>query len=1112
MSLLEDVFSLTKKEQIALLEELEKKASAPSPIALPQEVIDTFELPDEIDIEDELAKIKEIVLAEIQSVTINAPKGDKGDKGDKGAVGPQGPKGIDGVAGKDGKQGVDGKDGIDGISVTDARVDFDGSLVITLSNGQEINAGDVIPNDKKDLIIQSLKNSTLSLTELGIEDYLSSPTPIGDVTPNTGAFTDLSSNGVTSFTNGSTNLTFTDGGGTLNPLYLIGQTTGLGRNRIHSQPQLRLTTNFNNIQFHTGAGTAAASDGNAQAVVAHTASAVNYVNLTGSTTGNRPVISAQGSDNPISLDINAKGSAGTVRIGNALSTAFGIFQGVSGQTVVNYPTFIAGQTGSAIQTQATGTDTNISMAFQSKGTGAIDLAAGSSGVNISNGGTVTAITRTVAGVNYTTAPSLAISAPTTAGGVQATATCSLVIYGVTVANGGTGYTVGNTLTLVGGTPLTTGATYTVATVSSGVVTSVNYLAYNGYSAVPTTPAATTGGSGTGCTLNLTGVGINSAFTITNAGSGYVEQPTVTFSGGGGSSAAAIVRVGTGTTLKSLGGTTSFNTYAGEGLRINNDGFGTLTDYVEIQGGSSVSGAYIGVNGSTATASLYVSGKGGGTVDFFTNGQGNARQARVAHTASAVNYVQVTGSATGSASAGPAISTQGSSTDAALILQKKGLGEIVLQGTSRFGANQVNYISAAGAVTTQDPILSVAGTDSDISMALQSKGTGAIDLATGSSGVNISNGRTVTAITRTAVGNNYTSFPSIAISAPTTAGGVQATATVTGMTFAGSNATVVNGGTGYTVGNVLTVVGTTPASALTLTVATVSGGVITSATHTNFGTVSVLPPSPYSVTGGSGSGATFTSVYQVASQAIGNAGSGYIEQPTVTFSGGGGSGAAAYAIVGGNSIVRGLGSTTSFYTPGGEAFRLVDNSQTSNSYWGALGSSANSPSLRSFGTSTANIDNNAAAGINFRTNLTSASALQMNISHTASAVNYVQVTGATTGGLPAISAQGSDTDVSLRFNSKGAGGHIFYNGGGAAQFRVGSVTSAANFLRANAAIATATPALVSEGTDTNIDLSLTPKGTGNVRFGTYTASMALTVQGYIEIKDSGGTIRKLAVIA
>ena len=46
---------------------------------------------------------------------------------------------------------------------------------------------------------------------------------------------------------------------------------------------------------------------------------------------------------------------------------------------------------------AQGSDTNISQVFQPKGTGAIDLAPGSSGVNISNGGTVTAITRTAAG-------------------------------------------------------------------------------------------------------------------------------------------------------------------------------------------------------------------------------------------------------------------------------------------------------------------------------------------------------------------------------------------------------------------------------------------------------------------------------------------------------------------------------------------------------------------------------------------------------------------------------------------------------------------------------------------------------------------------------------------
>lgn len=71
----------------------------------------------------------------------------------EGKQGPQGEKGKDGVDGKDGKNGRDGydgkdglngKDGVDGISVSDARIDFDGSLIIVLSDGREINAGEVV--------------------------------------------------------------------------------------------------------------------------------------------------------------------------------------------------------------------------------------------------------------------------------------------------------------------------------------------------------------------------------------------------------------------------------------------------------------------------------------------------------------------------------------------------------------------------------------------------------------------------------------------------------------------------------------------------------------------------------------------------------------------------------------------------------------------------------------------------------------------------------------------------------------------------------------------------------------------------------------------------------
>jgi hypothetical protein len=66
--------------------------------------------------------------------------GKNGRDGKDGAQGPQGPKGKDGV------------DGIDGVSVANANIDFDGSLIIALSNGREINVGEVVSTELQDRI------------------------------------------------------------------------------------------------------------------------------------------------------------------------------------------------------------------------------------------------------------------------------------------------------------------------------------------------------------------------------------------------------------------------------------------------------------------------------------------------------------------------------------------------------------------------------------------------------------------------------------------------------------------------------------------------------------------------------------------------------------------------------------------------------------------------------------------------------------------------------------------------------------------------------------------------------------------------------------------------
>jgi hypothetical protein len=487
------------------------------------------------------------------------------------------------------------------------------------------------------------------------------------------------------------------------------------------------------------------------------------------------------------------------------------------------------------------------------------------------------------------------------------------------------------------------------------------------------------------------------------------------------------------------------------------------------------------------------------------------------------------------------------------------------------ASAVNYLQAVGAVTGNAPTLSVQGTDTNPSLALQSKGTGAIDLAAGSSGVNISNGGTVTSLVRTGVGI-YTTPPVVTISAPTTTGGVQATA-VSRMQQAG--ATIVSGGTGYTVGDLITLVGgTISGQATRFQVTAVSSGVITAINEFNlYGDYLINPTNPVSVTGGTGTGATFNVTWYAFAFTITNAGGGYIEQPTVTLSGGGGSGTTAYAIVGSSTTIKSLGTNLSFNTPGGNQVIIGDSSAVTTDYLFLTGSAFGRPVITGrpiTGTNVSlGISGTGVGGVlQFMTNNTAQ--VQAQVNHTASAVNYLNLTGAATGAAPTISAQGSDATVALNITSKSFGvvnintgtGAIakFYDratgtvdspflfraglagtqGGaltlpvsatvqvpdgssitfntisgstsapsGNTQFKINHTTNAVNYIQATGAVTTGAPELSAQGSDTNINLKLTPKGTGVLQFGTYTAGV-IAQAGYITITDAGGTSRRLLV--
>ena len=108
-------------------------------------------------------------LLKVENAIALVPK--QGYDGKAGKDGRDGKDGKDGKIGKDGKDGKDGENGNEGVSVVDAKVDFDNSLVLTLSNGNEIDAGqiNVSGNGASGLIIQT-STSTSTGTGTGSGD------------------------------------------------------------------------------------------------------------------------------------------------------------------------------------------------------------------------------------------------------------------------------------------------------------------------------------------------------------------------------------------------------------------------------------------------------------------------------------------------------------------------------------------------------------------------------------------------------------------------------------------------------------------------------------------------------------------------------------------------------------------------------------------------------------------------------------------------------------------------------------------------------------------------------------------------------------------------------
>jgi len=140
---------------------------------------------------DDLGNLIEKRVASIQD-------GRDGINGSDGRDGRDGKPGKDGAPGRQGAQGPagkDGRDGIDGVSVTNAYLDFDGGLVITLSNGNEINVGEIMPMELSNQIKVITNGGGTSQSVLDTLDSLQTQinTLIPSQTGNSGKF--LTTNG-----------------------------------------------------------------------------------------------------------------------------------------------------------------------------------------------------------------------------------------------------------------------------------------------------------------------------------------------------------------------------------------------------------------------------------------------------------------------------------------------------------------------------------------------------------------------------------------------------------------------------------------------------------------------------------------------------------------------------------------------------------------------------------------------------------------------------------------------------------------------------------------------------------------------------------------------------
>ena len=211
------------------------------------------------------------------------------------------------------------------------------------------------------------------------------------------------------------------------------------------------------------------------------------------------------------------------------------------------------------------------------------------GTNLISVGSVGSIGLVSGGTGYTSAPSVVISAPNQANGIQATAIATVsanAVSFVSLLEAGSGYTAAPTVTFNGGGGSGANAVASTITFAQGTV---SVLVTNGGVGFTSNPnVAISGGGGT----NAAGQAIVSGniltqVIMTNNGTGYTNSSNITVSitGGGGSNATAkaIINTETNSGIQSFSG----RVWISSGRTVYYSAAGSYSDFVTVSAGTVV---------------------------------------------------------------------------------------------------------------------------------------------------------------------------------------------------------------------------------------------------------------------------------------------------------------------------------------------------------------------------------------------------------------------------------------------------------------------------------------------------------------------------------------------